>query len=358
MTDWTAYLDSVCEEYSQWWDDFTATDVARSLLDLQVERIEEVRSPSEGREKKVERLGVLAGLRKYAKERVLLIGVPGSGKSTALRRLLLEVAQEVRAGWGDRIPVLVELRYGEDSLFELILDSFWRHDPELELDERVLKQGLRQGRFWLLLDGLNELPSNELRSQLRHLTKHYPRTWMAVTTRDLGSGGLLAIEKQLTMQPLTEEQMRTFIRKQQQGERILQQLGSRLRELGKTPMFLWMLCETVRLRGEVPRGLGELLHGFVRQKYEGELKTDVPADELRRWWQDLLEELAFAMMQGKERTDLRLVVSPKEAEEIWVQFLEQKGESDRLGRVKVWLEGLLAHHLLQVGGEAWYFIIS
>jgi predicted NACHT family NTPase len=45
-------------------------------------------------EKKVERLSVLEGLRKYASEHVLLVGRPGSGKSTALARLLLEEAEK------------------------------------------------------------------------------------------------------------------------------------------------------------------------------------------------------------------------------------------------------------------------
>ncbi|MBP0021804.1 MAG: NACHT domain-containing protein [Cyanobacteria bacterium SBLK] len=166
MTDWTAYLDSVCEEYSQWWDGFTVMDV----LDLEAERqSEEVRSPSEDKTWKV-----IEGLQNYAKDHVLLIGAPGSGKSTALRRLLLEIAQEVKEGKSDRIPVLVELRYGENSLLRLILNSLWERDPELDLDEKILDKKLRQGQFWLLLDGLNEIPSSELRSQLQNLMKFRP----------------------------------------------------------------------------------------------------------------------------------------------------------------------------------------
>jgi predicted NACHT family NTPase len=45
-------------------------------------------------QEKIERLGVLEGLHKYASEHVLLVGRPGSGKSTALVRLLLEEAQK------------------------------------------------------------------------------------------------------------------------------------------------------------------------------------------------------------------------------------------------------------------------
>ncbi|MEA5468343.1 HEAT repeat domain-containing protein [Spirulina sp. 06S082] len=350
MRDWTAYLDSVCEEYAQWWDNFTVTDVERSLLDLEVERIEEARSPSE-REKK-ERLGVLTGLRKYAKERVLLIGVPGSGKSTALRRLVLEVAQEVKEGKSDRIPVLIELRYATKSIFQRIVKEIKKRDRKLKIDERVLEEELLyEEKFLLLFDGLNELPSDAIKAQLQQLEADYPNIWMVFTTRNLGNAGIVNVEKQLTMQPLTEEQMKIFVRKQQQGEQILQQLGSRLRELGKTPMFLWMLCKTVRVAGDVPRNAGELLHRFVLHEYERGLKKEISAGDLRECWQDLLEELAFAMMPRKDRLDIRLVVSRKEAEEILEKFLAEKGESDLFRGVKKYLKGLLAHHLLQVGGE-------
>ncbi len=44
---------------------------------------------------KVEQLPVLEGLRKYQDNHVLLVGRPGSGKSTALQRLLWEEAQGI-----------------------------------------------------------------------------------------------------------------------------------------------------------------------------------------------------------------------------------------------------------------------
>jgi predicted NACHT family NTPase len=57
-----------------------------------------------------ERLPVQSGLRKYAENHVLLVGKPGSGKSTALVRLLLEEAEKKSTGGEGCVPVLVELR--------------------------------------------------------------------------------------------------------------------------------------------------------------------------------------------------------------------------------------------------------
>lgn len=66
---------------------------------------------------------------------------------------------------------------------------------------------------------------------------------MIFTTRDLSIGGDLGIEKKLEMQPLSEDQMLEFVRAYvpEQAEQMLRQLKDRLRELGQTPLLLWML---------------------------------------------------------------------------------------------------------------------
>ncbi|MBE9008591.1 NTPase (NACHT family), partial [Fortiea sp. LEGE XX443] len=104
MTNWNDYLDSLCNHYAQWWNAYTLTDVVgqqrveqrRSplLLNFMVETVQYGKEERSETPEKVERLDVLAGLRKYAKEHVLLVGRPGSGKSTALARLLLEEAEK------------------------------------------------------------------------------------------------------------------------------------------------------------------------------------------------------------------------------------------------------------------------
>ena len=125
-----SYLRSLCETYAQWWNCYTLTDVLgkkqdeekmgsasgvlrssalRSpLLDIGLmvetlkqekesrDEISEVNKSREEKSEKSERLTLLDGLRKYAGDHVLLVGRPGSGKSTALVRLLLEEAEEAQ----------------------------------------------------------------------------------------------------------------------------------------------------------------------------------------------------------------------------------------------------------------------
>ena len=102
MVNWIPYLESLCKTYAQWWQVYTITDVVGHhrvesepsplLFDfgLMVQTVEQDRGKRGQQEQTVERLSVLDGLRKYACEHVLLVGRPGSGKSTALVRLLEE----------------------------------------------------------------------------------------------------------------------------------------------------------------------------------------------------------------------------------------------------------------------------
>lgn len=122
---------------------------------------------------------MLEGIRKYATDHVLLSGRPGSGKSTALARLLLEDADSLYgriailctgalqcAPPQSPISLLLELRLWENSILDRILKTLHKHDPNLAIDQSTLIDLLRQGRFLLLMDGLNELPSEAARQDV------------------------------------------------------------------------------------------------------------------------------------------------------------------------------------------------
>ncbi|KAB8317666.1 NACHT domain-containing protein [Tolypothrix campylonemoides VB511288] len=375
MVDWSGYLNSVCQAYAQWWQVYTFTDVLgrnkaepRShipLLDLGLHIplldlgliVQTVERDQQGeKQEKIERFSVLEGLRKYAPDHVLLVGRPGSGKSTALARLLLEEANvETRHGASlesaSPIPVLVELRYYQKSVLELIQNFFKRHKLFLEITE--IEKLLFHGQLLLLVDGVNELPSEEARRDLKAFRQNHPQTQMIFTTRDLGVGGDLDIAKKLEMQPLTEEQMQQFVRAYlpKQGEEMLRQLGDRLWEFGKTPLLLWMLCSVfVQNQNTVPSNLGSVFRLFT-QTYDQKLKQDIPTTgDFRRWCHKLLQHLAWVMTQGEALTDLQVAIPRQQAEAVLTEFLQGKVPHPE-NCALAWLQDLLNHHLIQLSAD-------
>ncbi|WP_413172512.1 HEAT repeat domain-containing protein [Anabaena azotica] len=382
MTQWNDYLESLCKDYAQWWNAYTLTDVVGKqrieqkqsplLLDFMVQTVQSAKEERNETQEKIERLDVLAGLRKYAQENVLLVGRPGSGKSTALVRLLLEEAERGRGagvqgcrggnsssnvvdkgvdGLG-KIPILVELRYYQTSVLDLIRNFLKRHC--LLLETATIEQLLFNGQFLLLVDGINELPSEKARQDLYTFRQDYQKTTpMIFTTRDLGVGGDLGITKKLEMQSLTAEQMQQFVRAYlpQQGEQMLQKLGDRLREFGETPLLLWMLCSLFQATGDIPANLGLVFRQFT-QSYNDKLKPDIPVtDESRRWWLSLLKHLAFYMTTGDKLTELNVAIPKSKAEDVLTQFLQAEKFDRPRDRALQWLQDLLNHHLIQLGAN-------
>ena len=132
--DFQAYLQFLCE-YREWQEFYTPIHALdrqrielkksrRSLdLGLMVQTIQPPQPEGQALEReKIERLNVLEGLRKYAANHVLLKGKPGSGKSTALKRLLWEEAEKAKTDSQAKIPVLVQLRRYKTSVLGIIRD--------------------------------------------------------------------------------------------------------------------------------------------------------------------------------------------------------------------------------------------
>ena len=279
-----SYLQSILEneDYIEWQEVYTSTTVEdrrrvpvqdattvsqrrfSSRLKLRVETVKPDQQAQGNQldgapksQEQVEQWDVLAGLRNYAAEHVVLIGKPGSGKSTSLERLLWEEAEKALYDPTARIPVLVKLRRCTGTIEGLIRDFLVGHQVEVETAQ--IEKLLGQGSFLLLLDGLNELPER-FRTEIANFRDRYRSTTpMIVSTRELSAGGTLGIAKTLKMLPLTEPQMREFVRGYlgDEGDRLFQQLqGDRLRKFAETPLLLWMLCRVFAHNGKVPDNLG------------------------------------------------------------------------------------------------------
>jgi HEAT repeat protein/energy-coupling factor transporter ATP-binding protein EcfA2 len=321
--------------------------------------------PQEQQKERQEQFTVLEGLRKYAPECVLLVGKPGSGKSTSLRQLLYEEAERcVESNEQGKseippIPILIELRNLSGSVLSAIQGKleWW-----LDLEKKALKLLLRNQRLLVLLDGLNELPNREAWQevdQFRQLCIEL-KIPLIITTRELGSDFGYGCIKRLEMLPLTKLQMQNFVHQRlpEMGRELLRQIQGQLQELAETPLLLQMLCDVFAEKGELPRSRGDLFRKeFVRryEKFKPERLRNVSEDS-RRFTFDLLCYFAFTMVRGEPHTDpckptaAWITLSKTQAAKILARFLANARTQtfEDTVKAKEWLEDLVEWHLLQV----------
>ena len=156
------------------------------------------------------------------------------------------------------------------------------------------------------------------------------------------------------MLPLSTKQLQVFVKTQlgNQVETVLPRLQGRLRELAETPLLLKLLCGVFQHnQRQVPRNRGELFRIFA-QEYDRikPLDTVIATSSFQEFRDELLRELAAAMMQGVKPTELRLQINRVEAEQILEQSLRGRVESPG-EKAKVWLGDLVKHHLLQIAAD-------
>jgi hypothetical protein len=148
-------------------------------------------------------------------KRAALLGAPGAGKSTTLRKLAFQLAQPALESPNQPLPLLVNLgNWLQDTpLTQYLADAC----PEIGWAAEALA---RQGRLVLLLDGLNEMPTAHRRAKaadVKALTAHLTRlnTQTAIFTtcrREDYTGDLDIGLDTLTLEPLTPQRIRAALR--------------------------------------------------------------------------------------------------------------------------------------------------
>ncbi|MBV7329836.1 SUMF1/EgtB/PvdO family nonheme iron enzyme [Chloroflexi bacterium TSY] len=189
-----------------------------------------------GPERRVERVQVAdleEGVRTY--RRLVVLGEPGSGKTTTLRRLAYTTATEAMADPQAPLPLFVPL------------DRYTGPEPALEYAATFfgplgshLRAYLKSQRVILLLDALNEMPLHaraERVQRIQALLEEHPDVLVVVTCRVLDYVDALKLEK-LEIQPLDVDQQRAYLHRylgDTYGEALFWQLAG-----GEQLAALWV----------------------------------------------------------------------------------------------------------------------
>ena len=148
-------------------------------------------------------------------KRAVLLGAPGSGKSTTLRNLALKLARESTGNPKAPVPLLADLGkwLGDEPLSEFLMEQC----PEAGWAVEALA---KDGRLVLLLDGLNEVPTAkraakaaEIRRFSKRLEKLNPQTALVGSCRleDYVGDLNLGLDT-LTLEPLSPPRIRSALR--------------------------------------------------------------------------------------------------------------------------------------------------
>jgi HEAT repeat protein/energy-coupling factor transporter ATP-binding protein EcfA2 len=229
--------------------------------------------------------------RKSQGKRIAVIGEPGAGKTT----LLQQIARWAAATFPDSIVIWVSLAdLSQTKLKEYIFETWLtavveqcdRSQASDSIKDALIQQ-CNQGRVWLLLDGLDEMPvsGNPLTEIQRQLQEGgwLQQARILLTCRlnlwDGDRNSLTQFDTYRTLEFAYPDQVEQFIRqwfaprsKAELGEALcaaLKESGKeRIRDLVKNPLRLTLLCFNWYLQqGQLPETQAELYQRFVDRIY-------------------------------------------------------------------------------------------
>jgi CRP-like cAMP-binding protein len=256
--------------------------------------------------------------------RTVILGEAGAGKTTVMRRLMLDAAEAAKhtlnSGQGTIVlPVFVKLSSltRHKTVEQIILEFFRSHEtPELDTEAAVTRLIDGEGpddtplhSIVFFMDGLNEIPSHEdTRQELNRFIRQHPQHRLIFTCRSQDYGTLQGFRTAM-LQRLSGEDIENFLVNYLQadhGRNVAREIYSdpQLEDLAQSPLALFMLAQIAkRSAKELPKNRGVLFEVFTDnllertdtewQKIFSQAKSQVPL-KLRK---NALASLGFAMQE-------------------------------------------------------------
>ena len=270
----------------------------------------------------------------------VILGDPGSGKTTHLKRILIWCLRNGSETLGlpkNMLPVFLSLRdlknldKGMDSFISKQLNS-----PFLKTSKGFAERLIDRGNLLFLLDGLDEVSDLSQREQVAQwiieAIRSYPTCRFVITCRFAGYSPTVHLSEdflEMHIRPLSFEQVQKFIHNwynivekglakdidqsleiaKQKSDDLIKRLGEpefrarRVFELTRNPLLLTNICLVHRHRGALPHKRARLYEECIDVLLEywrtaKGLSTDISAQSGRR----VLQPVALWMHQKQGRT--------------------------------------------------------
>ncbi|MBD2296436.1 NACHT domain-containing protein [Anabaena sphaerica FACHB-251] len=191
-------------------------------------------------------------------QHLMILGQPGAGKSTFLRKIGLE-AIKGKSGQIQRecIPILIELKQLTDiniNIYQFLQREFAY--IYLPFSEDFLNEALENGKLLILLDGLDEVPNKNLDLAIQKIKKfvnRYNHNYFIISCRTAAYRNKFKDFKEFAIADFDDKQIQQFInnwfysevdKKLGTAEKCWNKIKSEesTKELGRTPLLLTFLC--------------------------------------------------------------------------------------------------------------------
>lgn len=254
----------------------------------------------------------LQAVQNYSK--LIILGKPGSGKTTFLKHLATECA------FGKlhfQIPIFIGLKNFAASAYTSSLLTYINQElTNYDINASITSQILNQGKALILLDGLDEVRQKEVHrvlQQINQLSTQYHNNQFIITCRIASLDYNLEQFTEVELADFNQSQIIEFVHKWFAGTQaksnqfILKlQQNSRLRELATNPLLLTLLCLVFAEAGDFPANRAKLYQealSILLKKWDA--KRHVERDELYEYLSvqrkhDLLSHIARSTFERGE----------------------------------------------------------
>jgi len=273
------------------------------------------------------------------KPHLMLMGLPGAGKTTFLNYIGIQASQ----GKLDhkRIPVFISLKKLCDSNQPLLDSIAMEFDTcNFPATEHFITHQLDKGSLLLLLDGLDEIGKNAINKiydDIDHFYKKYSQNQFIISCRTAAYNqyfpGLTVVE----LADFNQEQTTNFInnwfandiqKAQACKNKLFSKENKSILELAKTPLVLSLLCVFFNESMSFPQNRAELYKdGLYALLEKWDASKNVPRDEIYRCLttRRKIEMLSQTAYQAFEQE--RYFLKQDNLEKQFIEFIENLPES-------------------------------